>query len=27
LPGEGALVYNQIYAQLSNVTGITLFYG
>ena len=27
LPGEGALVYNQIYAQLSNVTGITIFYG
>jgi len=27
VPGEGMLVYNQIYAQLSNVTGITIFYG
>jgi len=27
LPGEGMLVSSQIYAQLSNVTGITIFYG
>ena len=27
LPGEGALIYNQIYIQLTNVTGVTVFYG
>ena len=27
IPGEGMVVYNQIYAQLTNVTGITIFYG
>jgi hypothetical protein len=27
VPGEGMVVYNQLYAQLSNVTGITVFYG
>jgi hypothetical protein len=27
IPGEGMVVYNQIYAQLTNVTGITVFYG
>ena len=27
IPGEGMVVQNQIYAQLSNVTGITIFYG